>query len=127
MRVVLVATSVVAVLTISAGITFAQAPATPPAAEAPQGQPAPVTSPPPAAAAPESAKPAPTVSKARECRLQVKQKGLRGRAASDEVAVCLAEARLECTKQAVAHNFGRRELAAFIRQCMGQRARGKRK
>jgi hypothetical protein len=36
-----------------------------------------------------------------------------------QAAVCVAEAMLDCTKQSVSHNFGRRERKAFVRNCMG--------
>jgi hypothetical protein len=48
---------------------------------------------------------------------------LRGDAATSAVAVCIAEARLNCTKQAAAQNLGKREFRAFVRQCLGQRER----
>jgi hypothetical protein len=41
-----------------------------------------------------------------------------------EAAVCMAEARLECTKQAAQQDLGRRELNAFVRKCLGQSERG---
>ena len=52
------------------------------------------------------------------CRSAVKQQGLKAQAASDQIQICLAQARLDCTKEAVTQavpNAGRRD---YIRTCV---------
>jgi hypothetical protein len=132
-----------AALLIVAGTAFAQQPSPSPAApaESPPAAAPPTASPetaPPAddaarprrrrgaAPAPDPGAPAAgrTVNKRLECRQQARQQGLRGRAAADQALICMAEARLACTKQAVAQKLDRRARATFIRDCMGTPARG---
>jgi hypothetical protein len=131
MRFGLLTASVVAGVAISAGIALAQSPTAPPApsltAPAPGNAPGPAVSAPAAGeAAPPAGRSARRTGKSRECRQEAKQKGLRGNAARGEVAICMAEARLACAKQAAASNLGKRELKAFIRQCMGRGERQRR-
>ena len=138
MRIALLA-GCAAVLLSFAGAAVAQQPSapagqdTPPApSEAAPSESAPASPPAAAPAAPSDRDAAPRrrrrgtaggVNKRRECRQEARQRGLSGQAAADHAMICLAEARLECTKQAVAQVQDRRERNAFIRECMGQRAR----
>jgi len=100
-------------------------PAPPPESAAPKAD-TPEPAPPPTSR-PSVEKSTATESKRRACRLEVRRQGLRGRPAAKQVAICVAEARLECTKQAAAQDVGNRELNALIRECMGERERGSRK
>jgi hypothetical protein len=59
------------------------------------------------------------------CRDQARSKGLRGKDAAGEMAVCFAQARLDCTKEAAAQHLARRELNDFVRKCLGQKERSK--
>jgi hypothetical protein len=137
-------TACAAVLMSCAGAAVAQAPSAPPAPtlEAPAAKEAPASpseSAPPAApetapsdqdaapGAPSGAvpragaerRPAPAANKRRACRDEARRRGLRGREAADHATICYAEARLDCTKQAVAQVSDRRARAAFIRDCLG--------
>ena len=106
---------------MSIGAAYAQSPGSPPAAgESPSA--AGAVSPSPAIGR-KAVRAASRNSASAKCRRDAKQKGLRGDAATSAVAVCIAEARLNCTKQAAAQNLGKREFRAFVRQCLGQRER----
>ena len=138
MRPALLAAFAAAVI-VAPVMTMAQ-PASPPAQEetAPSVTPAPESAPP--ATAPETTAPpdtaAPALDAARSgraarsmnrrrlCRQEARRKGLRGADAQNDAAVCLAEARLECTKQAAAQNLDRGARNAFIRTCLGMPERG---
>jgi hypothetical protein len=50
---------------------------------------------------------------------------LRGPDASGYAAICFAEARLACTKQAAERRLQRRALNAFVRECLGFPARNR--
>jgi hypothetical protein len=123
-----------AVLLTFSGAAIAQQ-TTPPASQTPPAKDAPAapadatpakpseTGPatPPKAASPDAAPgQARKASRRRACRDEARQKGLRGDEASGHILICVAEARLECTKQAVAQATDRRSRNAMIRECLGQ-------
>ena len=115
----------IAATTVWANGTLAQTPPAdnPPVAASPAAPPPaspPVTA---APAAPQQAQAAPAANKRRECRRDVKNRGLRGSEAIAQAAVCVAQAQLDCTKQAAAKSLGRKEFKELIRDCMGQRQR----
>lgn len=89
-------------------------PPAPPPAAAPGG------APPPAARQPAANVPQPNTPQV-DCRARAREKGLRGPAIRDEVAICREEQRLACTKEAVERKIpagdARRE---FIRSCAGR-------
>jgi hypothetical protein len=111
---------VVFTLTVSmlaaSGASLAQAPAQPaPDASAP----APDATPP--AKAPERAKAAPNPGEALRrstCRKNADQ-SLKGPDLIDEVQVCMAEARLNCLKQAVSDKVRGKQREAFMNTCGG--------
>lgn len=57
-------------------------------------------------------------SKRDDCRAQIKQQGLKAQAASDSIQICLAQARLDCTKDAVSRNLPNAQRRDFIRSCV---------
>jgi hypothetical protein len=128
-------TGCAAVLLTFSGTAMAQQ-TTPPTLQTPGAQDAPAApaetaptkpsetapaSPPGQDAAPGGRPPsAAKVSKRRACRDEARRQGLRGDAASGHILICMAEARLECTKQAVAQATDRRGRNTMIRECLGQ-------
>ena len=74
------------------------------------------SSPPPAAA--EQDQPAPAGSKRAECR--VSTQSLKGQDRRDQMQLCIAQARLDCLKQAIDKKVvGRDERREFVRTCVG--------
>jgi hypothetical protein len=59
----------------------------------------------------------------RACRLEARRLGLRGPDATGHMAICMAEARLACTKEAVARTPDRRARNDYIRNCLGMAER----
>lgn len=57
-------------------------------------------------------------SKRDDCRAQIKQQGLKAQAASDSIQICMAQARLDCTKDAVSRNLPNAQRRDFIRTCV---------
>jgi hypothetical protein len=103
-----------------------------PAPAKPPGDTAPAAKPPREATTPPAAAPKrESVNRRRACRQEARRAGIRGPEAGDHMAICFAEARLECTKQSVGRGFTNRQRNAFIRECLGQGERrgrrGKRK
>jgi hypothetical protein len=134
MRIAWLAGCAALLLTFS-GAAMAQQ-TTPPASQTPGAQDAPAApaetaptkpsetspAPPPGQDAAPGARPqtAAKVSKRRACRDEARRQGLREDEASGHILICMAEARLECTKQAVAQATDRRGRNAMIRECLGQ-------
>lgn len=54
------------------------------------------------------------------CQQQSEKKGMRGQVRSDDITVCLAEARLDCLKQAIAAGKRGPERKASIDECMAK-------
>jgi hypothetical protein len=77
--------------------------------------------------APVTTAPTQSPTKRQLCRTEARNKGLRGKDAAAEVAICVAQARLDCTKQAAAQHLARRELNDFVRKCLGQNERSRSK
>ena len=104
-----------AALIASSHLSLAQstAPAAPDAG--PPGAPAPQAAPPPAGQPMAS-----TADKRKECKDKATAQGLRGQAAKDSMVVCMQEARLDCTKQAVAQQVGKVDRKDFMRGCLGR-------
>lgn len=80
------------------------------------GQPAPAAAPPGDPAVTENR--AALEKKRTSCRQAEAAKGLRGPELSDQVAVCVLEARLACLKQAIEQKIRGPERIAFIRNCL---------
>jgi len=91
------------------------APETPPAARRGSAPPASAAEPPPARGRAADIR--------RACRLEARRLGLRGPDASGHMAVCLAQARLACTKEAVARTPDRRARNDYVRECLGRAQR----
>jgi hypothetical protein len=89
------------------------------------------TAPPPAASPPAAAPPAAAAgvpqpnTKPVDCRAQAREKGLRGPAINDAVAICVAEQRLACTKEAVERKIATSQRREFLRTCAGRPGGGK--
>jgi hypothetical protein len=66
-----------------------------------------------------------SINKGRACRIEARRRGVRGPDASGYAAICFAEARLACTKQAAERQLQRRALNAFVRECLGFPARNR--
>ena len=58
------------------------------------------------------------ISKRDDCRAIIKQQGLKAQAASDQIQICMAQARLDCTKEAVSQNIPNVQRRDFIRTCI---------
>jgi hypothetical protein len=89
-----------------------------PSAATPSGQPGAA----PAGSPPEAATPNPAAgagpSKRAACRAAGQQQGLRGPDLADQIAICMAEARVECLKQAIAQKIPPGPLRQeFIKSC----------
>jgi hypothetical protein len=99
-------------------------PPAPPPAAAPSG-------PPPGGPAPGGRPPAAAVPQANtpvvDCRARAREKGLRGPAVRDEIAICREEQRLACTKEAVERKIVGDARREFIRNCSGRGAGGGRR
>lgn len=122
----------VTALIVASGAALAQSaspsqPSEPPAAAMPSTPDAPASA--PATAAPSSAArpagPAGAGDRRLACRSAARSKGLRGREATDDAAVCFQEARLQCFKEAVNQGKRGRERNVYIRQCLGLPDRGR--
>jgi len=59
-------------------------------------------------------------AKAMACRKQQQAQGARGPDLQDAVQVCVAEARLDCLKQAIAAKVRGLQRRSFIETCMNQ-------
>ena len=59
-------------------------------------------------------------SKAAACRDAARGSGVRGPDMQDEVQVCVAEAHIDCLKQAVAQKIRGPQRQEFIKSCMGK-------
>jgi hypothetical protein len=99
MRLSLVA--IVASLAIAA-TAYAQAPTTPAATD-------------PATAAPAAAVPVPS-SKRFACHTA--SQGLKGQEQRDHIQLCIAQARIDCLKQAIDQKIVGRERREFVKSCM---------
>ena len=76
------------------------------------------TAPPPAGAIPQpNTKPV-------NCRAQAREKGLGGPAMTDAVAICVAEQRLACTKEAVERKIAGSQRREVLRTCAGRPSGG---
>jgi hypothetical protein len=58
--------------------------------------------------------------KAMACRKQQQAQGVRGQDLQDAVQICVAEARLDCLKQAIAAKARGQQRHSFIETCMNQ-------
>jgi hypothetical protein len=74
----------------------------------------PPSSPPPAGA--ESAAP-PAASKRAECQLSAQS--LKGQDKRDQMQLCIAQARLDCLKQAIDKKVGGPQRRDFVKNCVG--------
>ena len=59
-------------------------------------------------------------SKAAACREAARSNGLRGPELQDQVAICVAEAHLDCVKQAVAQKIRGPQRQQSVKSCMGK-------
>ena len=86
--------------------------------------------PPPAAAAPADDQQAPAMGKPHKgnrppnarrasCNDKAHQQGLRGQQLKDSVRLCMDEARLACTKQAIDKKLPNKERREFMKHCAG--------
>ena len=91
------------------------------AAQTAPSSPTPSAAPPAAAAAP--AQPA---TKPVDCRAQAREKGLRGQAVRDAIALCVEELRTACLKEAIDKKIVGKARGAFIRSCSGRPKAGDR-
>jgi len=78
----------------------------------------PTTPMPGAESTPPSSVPAASNKRA-ECRQKLQQQGLHGRELQDQVALCLADARKGCLKDAIDQKISGPERKTFVRNCMG--------
>ena len=85
-----------------AATAYAQAPITPAATD-------------PATAAPAAAVPVPS-SKRFACRTA--SQGLQGQERQDQMQLCMAQARIDCLKQAIDQKIVGRERKEFVKSCM---------
>jgi hypothetical protein len=53
------------------------------------------------------------------CTDKAHQQGLRGQQMKDSVRLCMDEARLACTKQAIEKKIPNKERGEFMRNCAG--------
>lgn len=67
---------------------------------------------------PAAGKAAPLAGKRAACRDEAKAKRLRGMERADSIQLCVAEARVECVKQAIAKKTPLSERKAFLKTCM---------
>jgi len=93
--------AIVASLAIAA-TAYAQAPTTPAATD-------------PATVAPAAAVPVPS-SKRFACHTA--SQGLKGQEQRDQVQLCIAQARIDCLKQAIDQKIVGRERREFVKSCM---------
>ena len=72
--------------------------------------------------APTAISPAPSTgpSKGAACREAARGSGVRGAELQDQVAICVAEAHLDCLKQAIAQKIRGSQRQPFIKSCMGR-------
>ncbi|EKS27575.1 hypothetical protein [Afipia felis] len=66
----------------------------------------------------KSAKPAFRVSKRDACRQKIAAKHLKHRDARDKMQLCVAEARVECLKQAIDRHVHPSQRRLFVRSCV---------
>jgi hypothetical protein len=85
-----------------AATAYAQAPTTPAATD-------------PATAAPAAAVPVPS-SKRFACHTA--SQGLKGQEQRDQIQLCVAQARIDCLKQAIDQKIVGRERKEFVKSCM---------
>lgn len=64
------------------------------------------------------AKPAVRLSKREVCRQKIAAKHLKHRDARDSMQVCVAEARVECLKQAIDRHVHPNQRRLFVRSCV---------
>ena len=74
----------------------------------------------PSAPPPAAATPAQPSTKPVDCRAQAREKGLRGQAVRDAIALCVEELRLACLKEAIDKKIVGKARGAFIRSCSGR-------
>jgi hypothetical protein len=53
------------------------------------------------------------------CGAKARQQGLRGPQMRDSVKLCIQEARLSCTKQAIEKNISGQQRRDFMKNCAG--------
>lgn len=89
-----------------------------------QSTPAPTETPAPAASAPSSPPPssntaaAVPVQSSKRYACQIASQGAKGQERRDQMQVCLAEARLDCLKQAIAQKVVGPQRIEFVKSCM---------
>lgn len=66
----------------------------------------------------KSAKPAVRVSKRDACRQKIAARHLKRREARDKLQLCVAEARVECLKQAIDRHVHPSQRRLFVRSCV---------
>lgn len=66
----------------------------------------------------KSAKPAVRVSKRDACRQKIAARHLKHREARDKMQLCVAEARVECLKQAIDRHVHPNQRRLFVRSCV---------
>ncbi|GAA3850239.1 hypothetical protein AFIC_001146 [[Pseudomonas] carboxydohydrogena] len=66
----------------------------------------------------KSAKPAVRVSKRDACRQKIAARHLKHREARDKMQLCVAEARVECLKQAIDRHVHPSQRRLFVRSCV---------
>ncbi len=66
----------------------------------------------------KSAKPTVRVSKRDACRQKIATKHLKHREARDKMQLCVAEARVECLKQAIDRHVHPSQRRLFVRSCV---------
>jgi hypothetical protein len=93
--------AIVALLAITA-TAYAQAPATPAATDA-------------ATAAPAAAVPVPS---GKRFACHTASQGLKGQEQRDQIQLCVAQARVDCLKQAIEQKIVGRERKAFVKNCV---------
>jgi hypothetical protein len=94
--------AVIAASLAIAATAYAQAPGTPAATD-------------PAAAAPAAAVPVPS-SKRFACHTAAQ--GLQGQDRRDQIQLCVAQARIDCLKQAIEQKIVGRERREFVKSCV---------
>lgn len=72
----------------------------------------------PSDGAQKSAKPAVRVSKRDACRQKIAARHLKHREARDKMQLCVAEARVECLKQAIDRHVHPNQRRLFVRSCV---------
>jgi len=72
----------------------------------------------PADGAQKSARPAVRVSKRDACRQKIAARHLKHRDARDRMQLCVAEARVECLKQAIDRHVHPSQRRLFVRSCV---------